>query len=188
MTSATSILRKEHDAILRMLDVTEELARRLERGERVAAEMLTDLLEFFRVFADRCHHAKEEDFLFPSLENRGMPYPGGPTEVMRAEHERARALIREMQEAAEDYSQNVPGAGGRWSEAARAYAILLHAHIDKENNVLFEMADLLLSEIEQRELTEAFEKLEEEKMGAGTHARLHRVMEKLTVEVFARSR
>ena len=60
MDTATGVLRKEHDAILRMLDVTEEVARQLDRGARVAPETLAGLLEFFRLFADRCHHGKEE--------------------------------------------------------------------------------------------------------------------------------
>jgi len=68
MTTATQILRNEHDAILSMLDATEEAARQLGAGEAVEPRVLDGLLEFFRLFADRCHHGKEEDLLFPKLE------------------------------------------------------------------------------------------------------------------------
>ncbi len=184
MNAATSLLRKEHDAILRMLDVTEELVRQLERGEDVEPETLSELLEFFRVFADRCHHGKEEELLFPMLERKGLPNPGGPTGVMRAEHEQARALIKAMEEAGENYGKGMAGAGARWAEAARGYAMLLHEHIDKENNVLFKMAENLLTEAEQLELARAFEKLEEEKIGVGTHERLHSLIERLAAAFF----
>ena len=50
MNAATTILRKEHDAILRMLDVTEEVARQLDARRPVAPERLFELLEFFRLF------------------------------------------------------------------------------------------------------------------------------------------
>jgi hemerythrin-like domain-containing protein len=167
-----------------MLDITEEVTRRLDRGESVSPETLTELLEFFRVFADRYHHGKEEDLLFPLLEKKGLPKFGGPTGVMRAEHEQGRALIKQMAEAAQAYQDRTAGSAARWAEAARSYAALLHTHIDKENNVLFKMADHLLSGAEQQELANAFDRAEEEKIGHGTHERLHALMEKLAAAVF----
>lgn len=186
MTTATSTLRKEHDAILRMLEATEEVASQLERGERVAPETLTGLLEFFRLFADRCHHGKEEDLLFPLLEKKGLPRDGGPIGVMLAEHGLGRSLIQSMSAAAGDYGRGSPEACQQWAEAARSYAAMLRLHIAKENNVLFRIAEDLLTMAEQRELADAFEKLEEEKMGAGAHQRLHALMDQLTENIFSR--
>jgi hemerythrin-like domain-containing protein len=179
MPTATSVLRKEHDAILKMLDATEEAARRIESGQIVAPETLEGLLEFFRLFADRCHHGKEEDLLFPLLESRGLPRHGGPTGVMLREHDQGRTLIGQMVEAVEASKAGDHAAPACWAEAARAYAELLRAHIAKENNILFVMAENMLSPEEQSNLAAEFEKLEVEKMGAGTHERLHASMDRL---------
>jgi hemerythrin-like domain-containing protein len=179
MSQATNVLRKEHDAILRMLDAALQAARQLERSHHVEPTLLNGLLEFFQLFADKCHHGKEEELLFPLLENKGMPRGGGPLGVMLHEHEVGRSLIREMKAATEAYSSGDISAGPRWALAARKYADLLGHHIHKENEVLFVMAERLLSETEQRQLAEAFEELEVEKMGAGTHERLHAQMEEL---------
>lgn len=46
MKTAAEILRNEHDAILRILDATEEVARRLGRNEHVEPGILKGLLEF----------------------------------------------------------------------------------------------------------------------------------------------
>ena len=184
MNAATTVLRKEHDAILRMLDVTEEVARQLDAQQPVPPQMLLDLLEFFHLFADRCHHGKEEGLLFPLLERKGLPRAGGPVGVMLYEHEEGRALVREMLEAAEAYRGEVAEAGSRWSLAARRYAALLRQHIGKENNILFVMAENLMTPAEQDELAAAFEKVEAEKMGAGTHERLHALMDKLAAQIF----
>ena len=183
MTTATEILRHDHDAILKMLDVTEEVAGRLNRGEGVRPDILGNLLEFFRLFADKCHHGKEEDLLFPLLETKGIPVGGGPIGVMLSEHEQGRSLIKEMREAGEAYQANVEGAGRRWAQAARSYASLLRAHIHKENNILFVMAERVLSPAEQTRLVEGFEKLEVEKMGVGTHERLHVMMKEMLGEI-----
>lgn len=184
MTTATQTLRHEHDAILRMLDATEETARQLSASESVEPDILDGLLEFFRLFADQCHHGKEEDLLFPKLVEKGMPRHMGPVGVMLTEHDQGRALVRQMGQAAADYKQNGAGAATRWAEAARAYVELLREHIAKENNILFVMAERMLTPQEQQELSAQFEAVEQEKMGAGTHERLHALMNRLCNEIW----
>jgi hemerythrin-like domain-containing protein len=180
---ATEILRKEHDAILKMLDATDEVRLRLIRGEAVASSTLDGLLEFFRLFADRCHHGKEEDLLFPLLEKKGLSRDRGPVGVMLLEHDRGRELVREM-ELASSASQDIARPSGRrWAQAAAEYTNLLREHIAKENNVLFKMAESLLTPEEQEQLAREFERIEIEKMGAGTHERLHERMEQLLSEI-----
>ena len=188
MATATDVLRKEHDAILRMLEVTDQVAEQLDRGEKVAPGTLDDLLEFFRLFADRCHHGKEEELLFPALERKGMPRQAGPIGIMLIEHERGRALIQQMAQEGTAYAAGTAGAAGRWSQAARGYVQLLREHIYKENNILFVLAEQILTGSEQQELAAAFDQVEEEKMGAGTHERLHALIDKLTAEVYASRR
>jgi hemerythrin-like domain-containing protein len=167
-----------------MLDATQETARQLAAGERVEPRVLEGLLEFFQLFADRCHHGKEEDLLFPKLAEKGMPSRMGPIGVMLAEHEEGRSLIRQMKEAAGEYAKGDVGAAARWVQAAGGYTILLHEHILKENNILFVMAERMLTDAEQQELYAAFEKVEVEKMGPGTHERLHALMEQLKAEIW----
>jgi hemerythrin-like domain-containing protein len=179
MDTATEVLRKEHDAILRMLEATEEVARRLRNHERVEPQILDQLLEFFRLFADRCHHGKEEDLLFPLLEKKGMPRGGGPIGVMLMEHDQGRGLVGQMDIAGKEFATGDSAAGLRWATAAADYAELLREHIAKENEVLFVMAERMLTPVEQQELALAFEKSEAEKLGAGTHERLHAMMDKL---------
>jgi hemerythrin-like domain-containing protein len=184
MTTATETLRHEHDAILRMLDATEETARQLTAGGPVEPHVLEGLLEFFRLFADRCHHGKEEDLLFPKLAEKGLPRNMGPIGVMLLEHDQGRALVKQMTHAAADYQAGRDGSAARWAEAARAYTILLREHIAKENNILFVMAERMLSAEEQQELSAQFEAVELEKMGAGTQERLHALMDQLCAEIW----
>lgn len=182
-TTATQILRQEHDAILSVLEACEESARRLAEGEAVAPHLLEGMLEFFRLFADRCHHGKEEDLLFPLLEKKGMPRQMGPIGVMLIEHDQGRAFIRQMTQAAADYKSEKANAAARWVEAARGYCGLLREHIAKENEVLFVMAERMLSEEEQQQLSAQFEAVEREKLEAGTHERLHALKDQIRKEM-----
>jgi len=180
---ATQVLRQEHEAILRMLDGLDLTNRQLFSGSPLQPSTLKGFLEFFQLFADRCHHGKEEDLLFPLLERRGIPREGGPIGVMLLEHEHGRELIRQMTSAASDYEKEPGPAGKRFAEAAEGYSALLRQHIFKENNILFQMAEQVLTPEEQTSLAADFEKVEIEKMGAGTHERLHVRMEELLADV-----
>lgn len=158
----TGQLRDEHQVILRALALLERLGRALDAGKAVERAHLAWLRSFFETFADRCHHGKEEQHLFPALERHGIPREGGPLAVMLQEHEEGRALLRAMAQG-----DDRPVAG-----AIRAYAGLLRAHIDKENGVLFPLAEQVLPEGEQRQLLEAFEAVEQTVAGGGLHERL----------------
>ncbi len=186
MASGTEILRKEHATILHMLEVTTEVTNRLDRGQKVAPQTLADILDFFHTFADRCHHGKEEDLLFPLLEPKGLPRQAGPVGVMLHEHEAGRGLLRQLADGADDYRQDKPEAGQQWAAAARGYVALLRQHIIKENDILFRMAEEVLSAQEQQQLATQFDRVETEKLGVGTHERLHQMMARLATEFLSK--
>ncbi len=185
MKQATQILRQEHDAILKMLDVADRVAEQLDNGATIDPRTLNGLLEFFTLFADKCHHGKEEELLFPLMEEKGIPREGGPIGVMLHEHDLGRAFVRLMRDQCKTYADGDTAAGPRWAEAARGYTALLRQHIQKENDILFVMAENALSDEEQARLAEEFERVETEKMGEGTHERLHALMEQLIQEMQA---
>lgn len=176
---ATAVLRAEHDNILAMIDVAESAARRLREGGAVEARLLSGLVEVFRLYADRRHHAKEEAFLFPALQRKGMPVDGGPIGVMLFEHDNGRAFVQEMADAACAYEGGEAGVAARWAAAARGFAQVLRAHIDKENNILFVLAERMLSAAEQDELAAAYAEVEAEHAATGEQARLEELMQSL---------
>ena len=141
---ATQVLRDEHEGILAMLAVVEAAAYRLREGKSIPSDLFPNAVGFFRNFADKCHHGKEETKLFPALVERGMPQEGGPVGVMLEEHSLGRAYIRAISVAAEKYATGDTSAVPALVENALGYVKLLRGHIDKENGVLFPMADNIL--------------------------------------------
>jgi hemerythrin-like domain-containing protein len=179
MGMATEQLKKEHAAIETMLKILEAICGRLQAGEKTDPEHLDRIVEFFRVFADQCHHGKEEEIFFPALEMAGIPKEGGPIGVMLGEHDRMRGLMHGLAEVVDRYRAGEEKAGDGIVLYASDYAATLRSHIEKENNVLFKMAEMHLSPDEEREIAERFESMEVEKIGAGKHEELHAVLDRL---------
>lgn len=182
MHEATEVLRQEHEVILSVLDAVEKTAASVEKGLEVPPHQLTETVEFLKLYADRQHHGKEEDLLFPELGMKGMPSNGGPIAVMLMEHQIGRSHIARMSEAAEVYQNGDRTAGAEWADAALDYVSLLREHIAKENNVLFVMAERFLSSADQQRLAKEFDGVDKSKMGEGEGERLLRLAERLTAE------
>jgi len=171
-------LKNEHEGIKIMLDVLKNIAERVEKGKvsELKAEDIRNTVTFFREFADKCHHTKEERELFPMLEKAGIQKEGGPIGVMLAEHEMGRNHIRAMYESLDDLSESEIVAE-KFVDNAYAYVELLRQHIDKENDILFRMAELSLGNDMDNKLFQRFEDIEEKEMGEGTHEKYHKMID-----------
>lgn len=156
----TDILKEEHRAIERALDVLEKSAVKVGFGEKVLPEVFRGTIRFLQQFADGCHHAKEEDLLFPALERSGFSRDSGPVAVMLTEHEEGRFHVRALAQAIDRLEQHDPEAPSLISRHATAFASLLRSHILKEDHILFVMADARLSAGEQQRLHSDFEETE----------------------------
>jgi hemerythrin-like domain-containing protein len=89
----------------------------------------------------------------------------GPIGVMLSEHDSGRQFVRGMSEAAAAYKGGDKPAGKSFAENARGYIDLLGQHINKEDNILYPMADKIFSAEKQSELSEDFKKVDSEQNG-----------------------
>jgi hemerythrin-like domain-containing protein len=169
-------LKEEHDGILLMLKILDKVSAKMKKQGKADLTHLEQIVAFFKIFADKCHHGKEEDLLFPEMVEAGIPKDRGPIGVMLAEHVQGRAYVRAMGEAVEALKGGDRKAQEKFIENARNYIALLTQHIDKENNILFPMGDRVLDRKTQEELLEKFEVMEREKIGVGTHEKFHKLL------------
>ncbi len=164
----------EHDVILLVVAAARREAERLRSGGGVDKEKVEKIVDFVRTFADACHHGKEEDLLFTRLEERGFSREMGPVAVMLLEHEQGRNAIRQVVANLEQAAQGDRDAVSQVAAGLASWAELLEQHIYKENNILFPMAQQVLSARDIQELEEGFAKVERERF-AGAHERYHAV-------------
>lgn len=173
MVCISKDLRKEHDAILFGLTILEHMAELVRAESGYDVEDLRGMVNFFKTFADKCHHGKEEDILFPAMEGAGIPKENGPIGVMLNEHDIGRSAIAKMAKAVSgDKVEKEEFASG-----AELYVDLMRSHINKENNVLFPMGDRRIPVTKQLQLQGDFDRVDNEVLGEDKHEEMHQFID-----------
>jgi hemerythrin-like domain-containing protein len=156
MKTATKNLENDHIYVLKLTDVMKTIA--LSGDPDI--EHIESIVDIIRNFADGLHHTKEENVFFPALAKKGFSPQQGPVAVMLNEHVQGRAYVKGIADNLELYKKGDKAALDRIYQNMNGYADLLINHIAKENNILFRMADKVLSSEEQGGLLNEFYMIE----------------------------
>jgi hemerythrin-like domain-containing protein len=157
----TNLLEHDHKIILRALNVLQEIAIRVEKGEWVDSRDVEAILRFLRRFEDEYHQAKEESALFPEL-RRSAAVENKELKHMLFEHEQERSLVEGLEESLKTRK------GKEFVFYANRLTALLRNHIYKEDHILFDIVEKSLSEDQDHAVVTAFAEFERDfKAGQG---------------------
>lgn len=162
MSNITQQLMTEHQNILRVIDQVLTECNRIERGGDLDVEFMEQTIDFIRNYADKFHHAKEEDILFKAMLQNVDNMHCNPIPVMLYEHQDGRDYIRDL--------ENALNKNDKYGviENARGYCFLLQNHIYKEDNVLYPMAEESLSHEQKKSVLEKYTEVETQKFDKET--------------------
>lgn len=145
-TDITHILVDEHKLILRMISLLEKNAPSTAQKTYSNWQFYLDGVDFIRSYADRFHHAKEEDVLFAALIENGMPKENSPVAAMLMEHDQGRSFVHAMEAAVIEAQAGNTDAYNTIADNALGYAALLREHINKEDSILYPLSERVLPE------------------------------------------
>lgn len=157
----TAALVNEHRLILRMIALLERNALLTSEGRYSSWQFYLDGVDFIRNYADRFHHAKEEDILFEALIKNGMPRSNSPVAAMLMEHDQGRAYVKAMETAALEAKEGQSGREETIAGNALAYAALLREHISKEDDILYPLAERVIPEAMRDDIISGYARAEE---------------------------
>ena len=169
-TDITQVLVDEHTLILRMIGLLEKNAPETAAGRYLNWQFYLDGIDFIRNYADRFHHAKEEDVLFKALVDNGMPKENSPVAAMLMEHDQGRSFVSAMEAAVRDAQSGRTDTCQAIADNASGYAALLRDHIDKEDSILYPLAERVLPEAMRSGIQQGYQSAEAQVVqGFGDH-------------------
>ncbi|MDD5019342.1 MAG: hemerythrin domain-containing protein [Candidatus Omnitrophica bacterium] len=153
-------LMKEHRLIEKMIEILKSGVVRIQETGRFNPSFIEKTVDFFRIYADRTHHGKEEDILFKALAQKKMSAPLATImEELIREHVFARDKVHSLEEAAQRFA-NDKTALKDVAENIRTLTSFYPAHIQKEDKKFFLPAMDYLTDKEKNEMLGDFEQFD----------------------------
>jgi len=153
-SETSKMLLKEHENILKIVDALEFKIEQLN-DKNIDTTFFKKVIDFIRNYADKFHHAKEEDILFKEFNKcaeEGCVHCN-PIEQMLVEHDEGRKNVKMMESGLKEKDRS------KLIEGARGYINLIREHIFKEDNILYPMADETLNSEVKKKMLERFRKI-----------------------------
>jgi uncharacterized protein len=141
--------------------------------------LLRDAAQYFKEYVDGCHNRKEEEHLFPLVEQRGIPRHGGPLAVMLMEHEQNRQILPVLVDLVDEYIAGDATVLDKLRETFAAYASLMKNHFWKENDILYPMARRVMSGADAQAVVAGIEAVEDS-VGPNTRQKYYGLAERIT--------
>lgn len=155
MSNPIEILYKEHNIIMDAINIAHDL-RKIIDNSVLYEKQVNSLILFFREFADKCHHQKEETVLFPQMIKANELLESGVVQEMFENHDDFRKLINEIEKSIKN--KDYKSAQNKLEQ----YIDSLKDHIAVENEEVFEIAQTLFNENELEKIYFKFKDIDSE--------------------------
>ena len=142
---------EEHVLIKRWVALIPEMIKELEVESEEGRQLILDGVDFIRSYADKYHHAKEEEILFKYFDE-----DLDILKVMHEDHKQARSHVKAILEALDRKDK------AAIAKHFNAYGDLLNEHIKKEDQILYPWMDKSLSVTQIGELFSKFNEADEQ--------------------------
>jgi len=128
----------EHRLIEQIVPLMDEKIQKMRSSAKADIVFIERAVDFFRTYADRTHHGKEEDILFLELEKKTLS--DGLNRIMNElqdEHMVARKNVRILIDAGKAYREGDDSALKKIISCMSSLIDLYPRHIEKEDKSFF---------------------------------------------------
>ncbi|MDW7773593.1 MAG: PAS domain-containing protein [Desulfobulbaceae bacterium] len=165
----------EHEMIERAMAVLRQCLDDLDVSVQNPVQMMR-AMDFLLEFGDRIHNRKEEELLFPLMQERGIPVEDGPLGVMLMEHQAERDLLGTMLMQAKELKNASAEEKERYRAKGLEYLKIRAEHIWKENDVLFKMGQRVTNEQDNSDLLREFSRINTETYGESAAGKFQQML------------
>ena len=167
----TETLAKEHELVILVTKAAEEEVRYIRDTGEFRPEVVDELVDFFEYFTEGCHDPKEEHLLFARLRLRGLPAETGILAEFYREHQEFHSRLRDIEHWVRAWRKTETGDVNELVTHLDGYLQLMRSHVAREDELLFPMANELLTDEDQEDLELGFDSIECEEVAVGVRER-----------------
>jgi hemerythrin-like domain-containing protein len=169
----------EHRLIERVVKLLAKESNKINAGNNLNTGFIHKIIDFFKIYADGCHHGKEEDILFSSLARKEMmPQHRALMDDLLEDHKKSRALVKNMEYTTLRYRKSDQTAKKDITGFIQELVKLYTTHIEKEDKHFFIPSMKYFTEEEQSRMSGEFNEFDRLMI----HKEYNRKVEKLEQE------
>lgn len=168
--AAVKTLKNEHRNLAQVLNcLSDEVDRIRDLDEKPDLDLLFSIVYYIRVFPDRHHHPKEDEFLFKRLRQRTHEANQVIGELER-EHEEFEQLLKNLEQALRNYDQRYPKGFDELERQVQAYLEFQWQHMKKEEDLVLPIAVKALLDEDWAAMNNAFLRHDDPMFGENVRA------------------
>ena len=151
------ILIDEHRLIERFVKLLKKEMEKMIETQKVEPNFIVVAVDFFRTYADRYHHGKEEGILFKGLSQKKLSATDDKMMLeLIMEHAYARRTVNNLESLKETYLAGKVDTLKDILQLLKALVELYPAHIEKEDKHFFFPSMEYFTQLEQEEMLNKF--------------------------------
>ena len=179
-TAAVGALKTEHRNLGQVLNcLSDEIERIRGLDEKPDLDLLFSIVYYIRVFPDRYHHPKEDQYLFKRLRRRTREADQVLAELER-EHAQFERMLENLEQALRDYDQRYPNGLDALERQVEEYLEIQWQHMRKEEEQVLPIAERALQDEDWAAINNAFSRHDDpmfsENVRTGFDALRHRIV------------
>jgi len=154
--SSLQVLHSEHDSIRAVLAAMAHFAERGAEGHAVPeARVFRAMIAYLDLFAERVHHPKEEQKLFPILRSRSQE-AASILDRLELEHKRGGNAIRKLEQSFVRWEEGGEPYFADFAKHVEEFTRFYRAHLMAEEHELLSLAQKALTKEDWRIVDESF--------------------------------
>jgi hemerythrin-like domain-containing protein/rubredoxin len=170
----------EHRLIEKILPIVENEIKKIDKTLTEDPKVIEESVDFFRVYADKTHHGKEEDILFRELEKKDLePEHQRIMDQLIQDHEEAREKVSKLEESSKKWTDGDIDSLKTVRQMLQDLADLYPRHIEMEDKQFFHQSMVYFSNEELEKMVQEFNEFDNRMI----HWKYQKVIERLSGEV-----
>ncbi len=167
----TDILAREHALVMLVTRVAEQEVRYMRDTGEYRTDEVREVVDFFELFTEACHDPKEERILFARLVERGLDAKVGVLGQFYREHAEFTQRLHDIADWLRRDRKEGPLDVAELADKLDGYLLLMRSHVGREEELLYTLANGLLTDDDQEELLRMFAAVDETEASEGLQER-----------------
>jgi len=178
----TENLIKEHEEINELLDIMSKIALKIKSKDVFYPTDVEEIIDYLIIIIDKSHHGKEDEVFYPELISSGIPKETAPLSIINYEHTLAHRYLKDISSCVVNCKIGNDFSGELLADSLTNYVVVIKNHIQREEEIIFPIANEVLSSEKQNEISQRFEDIEQKNISLSFFDRFNKLLKKLKVK------